>query len=41
MMSMYARDLLELRREDPTSTELPKMAMNIIAAGTRDQREGC
>jgi hypothetical protein len=40
-MSMYARDLLELRRDDPTSTELRKMAMNIIAIGTRDQREGC
>jgi hypothetical protein len=41
MMSMYARDLLELRRDDPASTELRKMAMNIIAVGTRDQREGC
>jgi hypothetical protein len=41
MMSMYARDLLELRRDDPTSIELRKMAMNIIAVGTRDQREGC
>ncbi|MGF6378674.1 hypothetical protein OKW31_001587 [Paraburkholderia atlantica] len=41
MMSMYARDLLELRRDDPASIELRKMAMNIIAAGTRDQREGC
>jgi hypothetical protein len=38
---MYARDLLELRRDDPMSTELRKIAMNLIAAGTRDQREGC
>ncbi|RQS57402.1 hypothetical protein DID96_36745 [Burkholderia sp. Bp8963] len=41
MMSMYARDLLEPRRDDPTSTELRKIAMSIIAVGTRDQREGC
>jgi hypothetical protein len=40
-MSTYAKDLLELRRDDPTSAELRKMAMNIIAVATRDQREGC
>ena len=40
-MSTYAKDLLELRRDDPTSAELRKMAMNIIAVSTRDQRGGC
>jgi hypothetical protein len=41
MMSTQAKDLLELRRDDRTSAELRKMAMNIIAAGVRDEREGC
>jgi hypothetical protein len=39
-MSTYAKDLLELRRDDPMSAELRKMAMNLIAIGIRDQREG-
>ncbi|MGF6408769.1 hypothetical protein [Paraburkholderia sp. MM5482-R1] len=40
-MSMDASDLLELRRDDPTSAELRKMAANIIAVGVADQHEGC
>ena len=40
-MSTNARDLIELRRDDPASAELRKMAANIIAAAVRDQREGC
>ncbi len=40
-MSTNARDLVELRRDDPTSTELRKIAANIIAAGIKDQRGGC
>jgi hypothetical protein len=40
-MSMNARDLVELRRDDPTSEELRKIAANLIAAGVGDQREGC
>jgi hypothetical protein len=40
-MSTNARDFLGLRRDDPTSAELPKIAANIIAVGVADQREGC
>jgi hypothetical protein len=40
-MSTYAKDLVELRQDDPTSAELRKMAAHIIAAGLRDQRKGC
>jgi hypothetical protein len=40
-MSTNARDLAELRRDDPNSAELRKIAANIIAAGVKDQREGC
>jgi hypothetical protein len=40
-MSTNARDLIELRTDDPTSAELRKMAGNIIAVGVKDQREGC
>jgi hypothetical protein len=39
-MSTNARDLVELRRDDPTSAELRKMAASIIAVGVKDQREG-
>lgn len=41
MMSQAARDLIELRRDDPQSHELRRMAMNIIAAGVADMRDGC
>ncbi|MFL9906556.1 hypothetical protein [Paraburkholderia sp. RL17-337-BIB-A] len=40
-MSTNGRDLLELRRGDPTSAERRKMAANIIAVGVVDQHEGC
>jgi len=40
-MSTNARDLFELRQDDPTSAELLKIAANIIAVGVADQREGC
>ncbi|HTI17969.1 MAG TPA: hypothetical protein VL598_09920 [Trinickia sp.] len=40
-MSTNAKDLLELRRDDPLSTELRKIAANIIAVGVGDQRKGC
>ncbi|MGF6917937.1 hypothetical protein OKW41_001120 [Paraburkholderia sp. UCT70] len=40
-MSMNASDLLELHRDDPTSSELRKMAANIIAVGVADQHAGC
>jgi hypothetical protein len=40
-MSTNARDLIELRGDDPRSAELlRKMAGNIIAAGAEDEREG-
>jgi hypothetical protein len=43
-MSTNARDLIELRRDDPRSAELRKMAGNIIAAGAgagaEDEHEG-
>ncbi|MGF6931932.1 hypothetical protein OKW41_001071 [Paraburkholderia sp. UCT70] len=40
-MSTNARDLVELRRADPTSPELRRMAANFIAVSVGDQREGC
>jgi len=40
-VSTNARDLLELRQDDPTSAELRKIAANIIAAAAVDQNGGC
>lgn len=40
-MSTNARDLLDLRRDDPASPELRKLALNLIAAGVADMRGGC
>jgi hypothetical protein len=40
-MSTNARDLIELRKDDPTSAELRRIAANLIAAGVMDQRKGC
>jgi hypothetical protein len=40
-MSTNARDLIELRQDDPTSAELRRIAANLIAAGVMDQRKGC
>jgi hypothetical protein len=40
-MSTNAKDLVELRRDDPASAELRRIAANLIAAGVGDQREGC
>jgi hypothetical protein len=40
-MSTNARDLLELRRDEPASAELRKLAANIIGAGVANQLEGC
>jgi len=40
-VSTTARDLLELRQDDPTSAELRKIAANIIAAAVVDQNGGC
>jgi hypothetical protein len=40
-VSQQASDLLDLRRDDPTSPELRRLALNIIAAGVQDARLGC
>ena len=40
-MRTNAVDLFELHQDDPTSSELRKMAANIIAVGVADQHEGC
>ncbi|WP_279608034.1 hypothetical protein [Burkholderia diffusa] len=40
-MSQTARDLLELRRECPSSGELRRIAMNLIAPGVRPMHAGC
>jgi hypothetical protein len=40
-MSANAGDLPELRRDEPTSAELRRLAANIIAVGVADQLEGC
>jgi len=40
-MSQTARDLLELRREDPHSPELRRLALALIAVGVACQRGGC
>jgi hypothetical protein len=40
-MSTNARDLLELLRDAPSSRELRRLAMNIIAPGCADARGGC
>ncbi|SMG00361.1 hypothetical protein [Burkholderia singularis] len=32
-MSQTARDLIELRRDDPASPELRRLALNLIAPG--------
>ena len=34
-MSQNARDLLELRKDNPQSQELRRLAMNLISAGVR------
>jgi hypothetical protein len=39
-LSQNAKDLLELRRDDPMSIELRKLALNIIAPGIKSQLEG-
>ncbi|MFP4895167.1 hypothetical protein [Paraburkholderia sp. EG304] len=39
-MSQNAKDLLELRHDDPTSIELIRLALNIIAPGVKSQLEG-
>ncbi|MDY7802801.1 hypothetical protein U0E23_10015 [Burkholderia stagnalis] len=40
-MSRTARDLLELRHDDPSSPELRRLALNLIAPGVADARCGC
>ncbi|WP_256260119.1 hypothetical protein [Burkholderia ubonensis] len=40
-MSQTARDLMELRRDLPTSPELRRLALNIIAPGVAPVRGGC
>lgn len=39
-MSQNARDLVELRRDYPTSAELRRLALNIIAPGCASERGG-
>ncbi|WP_267478974.1 hypothetical protein [Burkholderia sp. B21-005] len=39
-MSQAARDLIELRRENPHSPELRRIALNLIAAGVANALEG-
>ncbi|CAB3802990.1 hypothetical protein LMG28614_05716 [Paraburkholderia ultramafica] len=39
-MSTNVREFLELRRADPTSAELRKMAVINVAVGIAHQREG-
>jgi hypothetical protein len=40
-MSTNTRDLLEPRRDDPTSAERRRLAANIIAVCVLDQRKDC
>lgn len=40
-MSQPARDLIELRRDDPRSPELRRMALALISAGVASDRGGC
>jgi hypothetical protein len=39
-MSQTASDLLELRRDDPHSKELRRLALNLISAGVRSALGG-
>ncbi|WP_431825276.1 hypothetical protein [Burkholderia sp. F1] len=40
-MSRTASDLIELRRDDPLSPELRRLALNLIAPGVAPARGGC
>lgn len=40
-MSQLARDLTELRIDNPRSPELRRIASNLIALGVADMRGGC
>nr|DAH87984.1 MAG TPA: hypothetical protein [Caudoviricetes sp.] len=40
-MSQAARDLLELRRDCPSSGELRRLALNLIAPGVASAHSGC
>jgi hypothetical protein len=40
-MSANAEDLPELRRNEPASAELRRLAASIIAVGVADQLAGC
>ncbi|WP_260429128.1 hypothetical protein [Burkholderia stagnalis] len=40
-MSRTASDLIELRRDDPTSPELRRLALNLIAPGVAHACGGC
>lgn len=39
-MSQTARDLIELRRDDPKSPELRRIALNLIAVGVASELAG-
>ncbi|WP_269768297.1 hypothetical protein [Burkholderia ubonensis] len=39
-MSQFARDLLELRRDFPSSPELRRLALNLIAPGVANMLGG-
>ena len=40
-MSQAAKDLIELRNECPTSPELCRLALDLIAPGVRSHLGGC
>jgi hypothetical protein len=40
-VSQNAKDLIGLRRDDPNSPELRRLALLLIAAGVACQRGGC
>lgn len=40
-MSQIAHDLLDLRRDDPASPELRRLALNLIAPGVAPACGGC
>ncbi|WP_260400529.1 hypothetical protein [Burkholderia ubonensis] len=40
-MSRTASDLIELRRDDPASPELRRLALNLIGAGVASVHGGC
>lgn len=41
MISQTASDLLGLRRDDPQSPELRRLALALISAGVASDRGGC